>query len=266
MAGLKESSVLPQELIIVHMNEAPAESLPEMPYPIHSFFIQSEHTAIPLAQARNHAACQAQSELLVFLDVDCIPETDLVETYRQAVQQWDGLLMGSLQYLPPGFPIGQWTHNTLRQQGITHPAQPITARLYEPSPHYERFWTLNCAIRRQLYWQLSGMDEQYYGYGAEDTDFAFTARAQQVPFALCRAVAYHQPHPVYRPPLQHFTDIVRNARRFYQKWNLWPMDGWLASFAHQGLIQWTQEGTALTVLREPTSEEIQSVRSTTEAF
>ena len=255
--GLNQSTRLPDELVIIHMNEDGSYALPETGYALRRTSLQSIATAIPLAQARNRAVAEAKGNLLVFLDVDCIPEKKLLEKYERAAKQFTGLLMGDVHYLPAGAIEGNWTYEQLCTRAQAHPRRPVVTQLVQPEARYELFWTLNFALHRTTFEQLGGLDEQYQGYGAEDTDLAFTARRLGIPFALCSARAYHQHHPVYRPPVQHFSDIVVNARRFYAKWQQWPMDGWLRAFAERGLISWDQETTKIEVLRPPTKQETQ---------
>ena len=256
IAGLNQATRLPDELVIVYMNEPEKYSLPDTPYPTYSIHIQSSETKIPLAQARNRAVSHATQDLMVFLDADCIPETDLLAQYQRAAMRFKGLMMGDVLYLPPQVTNGSWTYQQLRKQAVRHPARPIITQLVQREDRYELFWTLNFALHRSTFERLGGLDVRYQGYGAEDTDFAFTACALTIPFALCDARCYHQHHPVYRPPLQHFADIISNARRFYGKWHRWPMDGWLRSFQKLGLIAWSTDGPTLKVLRYPSEAEL----------
>ena len=59
---------------------------------------------LPLAAARNAgaaAALERGAELLVFLDVDCLPDPGLVGHYaRAAVEHPESLLCGPVAYLP----------------------------------------------------------------------------------------------------------------------------------------------------------------------
>ena len=254
--GLNQSTRLPDELVIVYMNEPEEYTLPATSYPIRSVHLSSSSTKIPLAQARNAAVQQAIHDTLVFLDVDCIPENNLLEQYSEASTQFSGLMMGDIYYLPPQVTYDTWTYALLRERAIPHPTRPVIRQLVQQEERYELFWTLNFAIPRQVFDQLGGLDEQYQGYGAEDTDFAFTARQLDIPFALCAARCYHQHHPVYRPPLQHFIDIVANARYFYKKWQRWPMEGWLKQFEAMQLIHWDEAESVLEVLRHPTEAEL----------
>nr|MBA2391010.1 glycosyltransferase family 2 protein [Geodermatophilaceae bacterium] len=40
----------------------------------------------------------------------------------------------------------------------------------------------------------------------------------------------------------HVAAICRNATTFHRTWGAWPMEGWLAAFADDGLIAWTPFG------------------------
>src|SRR5690606_10024244 len=111
-------------------------------------------------------------------------------------------------------------------------------------------WSLNFAIERDTWTMLGGFDQAYEGYGGEDTDIAFEARRRAVPaWFVPGAEAFHQHHVVNDPPIDHLQDIVANARRFHQKWGVWPMTGWLASFAENGLIEWDDHSIRLTTQR-----------------
>ena len=275
--GLSQSDRWPDELVIVYMNERKAYPLPEVPFPVRTHHIWSDATTIPLAAARNQAVALAQHEWLIFLDVDCIPVPDLLTVYQQQLASFPGLLMGDIRYLPAGIPVAGipeamseesalsiqhtlWNIDTLRARGVKHPRRPDITQSCQPTGSYELFWSLNFALSRSCFHRIGGFDTAYQGYGAEDTDFAFTARKRQIPFALVPALAFHQHHPTYQPPLQHFDDIIVNAQRFYHKWNVWPMEGWLHAFAHMGLIAWHSQASHIEVVRSPTRSEIAQAR------
>ena len=141
------------------------------------------------------------------------------------------------------------------KQSISTEAVPTAIK---KTDDYGAFWSLCFAIKREQFEQIGGFDTQYTGYGAEDTDFAFTARQLDINFYLTADLVYHQQHAVYRPPLNHLESIIINANRFYQKWQCWPMDGWLEQFCKMGLIEWTNEqSNSITLLRQPSSKEIE---------
>ena len=99
------------------------------------------------------------------------------------------------------------------------------------------FWSLSFAVHAALWRELGGFCEQYTGYGAEDTDFGQVAASRGIALTwVGGAWAYHQYHPSPDPPVQHLTDIVRNAAIFHRRWGWWPMTGWLREFERRGLI------------------------------
>ena len=198
---------------------------------------------LPLAYGRNQGAAAALSmsaELLVFLDVDCIPDTELIARYHHAAEQpqcADALLCGPVTYLPPPGRRG-YVLDDLRAQVDPHPARPNPSDdEILATTDYALFWSLSFAISSATWTRIGGFCERYRGYGGEDTDFAQSAAAQGVSMQwVGGAHAFHQFHRTSEPPVEHVEDIVRNARIFHRRWGWWPMPGWLAGFEEAGLI------------------------------
>ena len=211
--------------------------------PAHIVCCAGGSAALPVAAARNAGAAAALehgADLLVFLDVDCIPGRHLVGRYREAASQpphRDALLCGPVTYLPPpgpgGYPVGD-----VDLLAAPHPARPAP-RDDEilVSTAYELFWSLSFALTTSTWRRIGGFCTLYRGYGGEDTDFAQTAAALGVTMRwVGGADAFHQFHPVSDPPTEHLEDIVRNAAVFHRRWGWWPMTGWLQAFEERGLI------------------------------
>lgn len=245
------------------MNEAPPPSSPVgfTGKLIHRP-LQTPGRALPLAQARNLGARIAQGEQLVFLDVDCIPARELLADYAAGLKGCQAAIaMGEVYYLPAPLPA-LWRKEDLVEQGASHPARRyLRNELALQTQDYHLFWSLNFAVSKQTFWDIGGFDENFHGYGAEDTDFAFGAQAAGVPLLWVKGAAvFHQYHGSYSPPLQHFSDIIQNARVFYQKWRRWPMEKWLQQFADAGYIRWSVHSSALDCLSVPTHEAVQAAR------
>ena len=248
LKGLESSSILPDELVVVFMNE-PLRKMPTLPFPVHCYnIIESAH--LPLAAARNLAAEKADGDFLIFLDVDCIPSPSLIADY-QVHQKSNALLSGEVRYLRNGA-IEQ--NDFLSAMEILSDPDPIRSDM-DVIP-YSLFWSLNFACQKNIYQKIGGFDEGYKGYGAEDTDFSFSAEKMKVPLQHISAKAYHQYHESFSPPLNHLEDIIGNANRFYQKWKKWPMEGWLKAFSNMDLIDWAER--KITFIRKPTDEEIRA--------
>jgi GT2 family glycosyltransferase len=196
---------------------------------------------LPLARARNAGAehaIESGADLLVFLDVDCIPAPGMVARYVQCAleDQAPRLLCGPVAYLPPPGP-GGYDLDRLGELADPHPARPHPAENETLRDGDARlFWSLSFAVRPETWARIGGFCEQYRGYGGEDTDFGQCAAAVGVRVDWTGgAVAYHQFHPVSDPPVEHVDDVVANAQVFYRRWGWWPMSGWLTEFQRLGL-------------------------------
>ncbi|MCF2502606.1 galactosyltransferase-related protein [Dyadobacter sp. CY107] len=247
--GLEKSDVWPAELVIVHMNE-PASELTSENFPIRALRFDAGEK-LPLAAARNFAAEQAACPFVIFLDVDCIPSPQLVGEYFNACQKAQHLWIGPVRYLRQG---ATSEPDFLQQMHELSTPDPVRAELREVN--YALFWSLNFACSKEVYDRIGGFDTRFTGYGAEDTDFGFMARERGVPLSVADAVAYHQYHASYDPPLNHFEDILMNASTFFEKWQKWPMEGWLKKFVNAGLITWNDD--RIKIVRKPNEAEIRA--------
>ncbi len=253
IAGLEQSTVPVAALWVVWMNEAPSPLHSER-FAIHALRVDGANGALPLARARNAIRGRNEAQPWVFLDVDCIPSPGLLRGYREALRAHpQALHLGEVRYLPPSANDPGWTAQSLQAASVAHPLNVFRSETGQPMPHH-LFWSLNFACAGEVFERIGGFDDGYLGYGGEDTDFAFRARERGVELRSADALAYHQYHPTYRPPLNHFAAIVANARRFHARWNEWPMSDWLGGFAERGLIDWRDD--ELEVLRQPSAAEI----------
>jgi GT2 family glycosyltransferase len=246
--GLERATVKPAELVIVFMNED-EYILPVTSFPLSIYKIVRQGHLL-LAEARNLAAVNATHEHLVFLDVDCIPGPDLLSAYAEAFEREDYLWTGPVHYLDKNATTDKDLFSSLnnwsKPDKIRDLATPIT---------YELFWSLNFGCTKTVFELIGGFDNTFEGYGAEDTDFSFSARKNGVIISWVNAPAYHQYHPSYDPPLNHLANIVSNAKTFRRKWGVWPMMGWLRKFELGGYISWNDD--ALIIEQLPTDKDIE---------
>lgn len=206
--------------------------------------VEPGRSGLRLAAARNAGAdCAAASgaELIVFLDADCVPGPDLVDRYVDAaVRHPDAVLCGPVTYLEPGVDVSD--RDTLLASTNPHRARPFPPAgqsLPAAEDDYNLFWSLSFAMTADAWAASPRFDERYEGYGGEDTDFGFALRNANIPLVwVGGAHAYHQHHPTSSPPWQHLDDILKNGRRFAERWGEWPMTGWLAAFEEAGAVRW----------------------------
>lgn len=255
--GLRRSAVPPAELVVVDMSDIPVAQ-PDAPFPVRIHRLET--STLPLAAARNLAAGYARFPHLLFLDVDCIPMAQCVGRMAAALDGDDALLCADIRYLGPDAARGDWTETALLADGRAHPVRsfPKTGIRRESNPGL--FWSLAFAIRRSRFDALGGFDEAFVGYGAEDTDFGFrAARGGALLLFVGGAIACHQYHDGYEPPVQHLDDVVRNAAVFHDRWGWWPMQGWLDGFVAMGLIDRSEAG--LRILRRPEARDFAAARA-----
>ncbi|MEU2068033.1 glycosyltransferase family 2 protein [Streptomyces anulatus] len=242
-AGLAAGSRPPDQYVVVAMDDprlgavladrGPAATVIDCPV---------KDGRLPLARARNLGAAHAlehRAELLVFLDVDCVPGEQLLERYRQAALELAphrSLLCGTVAYLPPPDPAG-YRLADLHTLAEPHPGRPTPgAGEIHRNTEYALFWSLSFAVTADTWHAIGGFCEEYEGYGGEDTDYGQRARSAGVPLTwIGGAPAFHQHHPVSSPPVAHLHDILRNAEIFHRRWGWWPMTDWLQAFADLGL-------------------------------
>jgi GT2 family glycosyltransferase len=248
LRGLDGGSLLPDLVVVAAMDDPQIAAVvgAHAPggVPVEVVPVDAHRWGLPLATARNRAAehaIAAGAELLVFLDVDCIPGRRLVERYRDvagaATPGVSDVWSGAVHYLAPRV-AGQAYSTADLEQSKPHAARPVApADGLLAADDLRLFWSLSFALLASTWQRIGGFDEGYDGYGGEDTDFAMQlARAEGRLWWVGGAAAYHQHHEVESPPRRHLVDIVRNSNRFAARWGWFPMEGWLTAFADEGLI------------------------------
>ncbi len=236
-SALARSATAPDAHVVVAMDDP---DLDRVVPDAHVAHLERVEGALPLAAARNAGVARARdlgAELLVLLDVDCLPSPHLVGRYAEVAAERGGVLCGPVGYLPPR-PVGGYPETGLEALARPHPARPAPADgevIAAEDP--DLFWSLSFAVLAETWDRIGGFCEDYRGYGGEDTDFGQSlTRVGEAMWWVGGAWAYHQHHGEGGgPPVQHLDDILRNAAIFERRWGRWPMQGWLDAFAERGL-------------------------------
>lgn len=239
--GVEGQSEPPAQFVVVGMGEAPVvEGATTISVPC------DDGAPLPLAQARNAGVAATDADLVLMLDVDCIPAPDVVRSFRVAAERFGrGLYAGDVRYLPDRDWAG-WVVGDLWAEAQPLPIRPVLAHgEVVRSDRYELAWTTSLAIDRVTFVELGGFDERFVGYGAEDTDFTTRARRADAPLYRVGTTVFHQYHESQSPPFHHLEDIVRNARLYHRLHGEWPMRGWLDAFAESEAITFDPEAGEL---------------------
>ena len=183
--------------------------------------VDARPAGLPLARSRNAAAAAAiaaGTDLLVFLDVDCLPVAPARRALRGGGRHGAAgpggrrpTVLAGCRPLPAASPAAGRSGTRQRNSSSRgpHPARP------EPRPDQVSaaddpllFWSLSFAITAQDWLTLGGFDEDYEGYGGEDTDFAMrlTAHGRTAALGGRRIVLPPAPRrrgPAASPPRGH---------------------------------------------------------------
>ncbi|MFD3548789.1 glycosyltransferase family 2 protein [Streptomyces sp. NPDC058655] len=241
-AGFARSALAPDHYVVVSMADPGIEALLAEGAPAADVItLPLADGRLPLAAARNAGASRALAagaDVLVFLDVDCVPGPALLGRYAGTARE-GALLCGTVSYLPPP-PPGGYRLEQLPELAAPHGGRPVPSDdqvLRGGDPRL--FWSLSFALTAATWTRIGGFCEAYTGYGGEDTDFAATAARRGVDlWWVGGAPAYHQHHPTHHPPVQHLDDILRNGALHRERWGTWPMEGWLRDFEAAGLVEY----------------------------
>jgi len=221
------------EIVVVDMADSPIPMVP----PVRRLPLAVPGSALPLAAARNAGAAATSTDHLVFLDVDCIPHPDLVGDHVRALHAAPPAIgCGRVRYLVEGW--DRQVDAGLDARSAPHPARPCPDQSTLDHDHPELLWSLNMSASRATWDRLGGFDTGFRGYGAEDTDLGLRADRLGIPLLwVAGALAYHQWHPPSRLDPSRTGEIVANARRFRDRWQQWPMRGWLDELATIGAVR-----------------------------
>jgi glycosyltransferase involved in cell wall biosynthesis len=155
---------------------------PDLPYELRHVWQADEGFRAPMA--RNRAAAAAQGAYMIFLDGDCLPLVDFIAMHRSlAYEGW--FVSGNRVLLSQDFServlreqtelwrwgAGQWM--AARLSGRVNRLTPLLRRVNWSRPRAD--WigakTCNLAAWHSDFLSINGFDEDFIGWGYEDSDF-----------------------------------------------------------------------------------------------
>jgi GT2 family glycosyltransferase len=154
-----------------------AELVAQLPFPID--WIWQEDAGFRKMRAQNRAALGTRSELLLFVDGDCLPYRDWVASYRQHARPGE-FLVGGYIFLSEEETL-RLTPDAVRAGAHERPLDPPTWWRLQ-STHWRnqldagrrtnrpRIRGGNFAVARDLFERVDGFDEAFEGFGKEDSE------------------------------------------------------------------------------------------------
>ena len=197
-----------------------------------------EHDLYRRAAILNKASLIASGDLLVFLDSDCLAASSLLSMF-DAHGARDSFYLGGVIKLNEPFTLQALDHgesidavellDTASQTGNQAPKQKrrvwlryLKSRFYSATKYRRpKIWGANFAVNRDVFEHVNGFDENYVGWGQEDSDLR-----DRLVKAGYRGISLHTRAIVYH--LWHATDMEArrrpsgqlNNRAYYKRPNL----------------------------------------------
>ena len=162
--SLNQQSRPPDEVVVVLQGNSPA--LPDEPRRFSLVVLRQEQ---PNAQmARNTAASRSTGELLVFLDDDIEAEAHLITVYEEAFKD---LSMGAAcgVILEPGQQTTLGIPSECSEEPMGWMKFPLNYGADAPA---RNFSSCNTAVRRELYFEAGGFDENFIATLFDDSDWS----------------------------------------------------------------------------------------------
>lgn len=146
-----------------------------------------EDMGFRLAASRNNACKRSSGDYLVFLDGDCIPQKDFVEKHRKLAEKGyfvTGtriLLSASLSQNLENQTWSLKSDNYLELLGkfLRKDLNKISSLFYNPffprkldKRNWKKLRGCNFAVWREDLFKVNGFDEEFIGWGFEDSEFA----------------------------------------------------------------------------------------------
>lgn len=155
------------------------------PWPFPVKHVWHEDQGFRAARIRNLAVSYASGEYLIFIDGDCVPRSDFIGRHQELAEVgW--FVSGSRILLNPTLTEeaisgkktilrwSVWNWLIARLKGDINRVLPLLNIALSPSKNRSQEWqgakTCNLAMWREDFNRINGFDEEFTGWGYEDSD------------------------------------------------------------------------------------------------
>lgn len=142
------------------------------------------------ARARNAGAAVSVGQLLIFLDDDMLPGPGFISAHLEAAGKFPGaVVVGACPVAGARRPFSRMVTRWYAGQFDTMTAAAAAGHTLTAF----QVFTGNLTVPRAIFEGIGGFDEQFEGYGGEDTDFGIRLVVARVPLRYApSAVAAHR--------------------------------------------------------------------------
>jgi predicted glycosyltransferase involved in capsule biosynthesis len=155
--------------------------------------------------ARNAGVSKSESEVSIIIDADNYIPIDQIKLAVKYARRRRGLVKPSKHF---GYLTEEATQEFYKHDEIVN-----LSDMYM-SPPVANFAGGAYVIRKELYQDLGGFDEEFIGYGAEDDAFHLTCLSGLGRITYVPGMNYHLYHPAYR------VTSIENYQRLVDKYNI----------------------------------------------
>ena len=165
--------------------------------------VRRERDGYGAGQARNLAAAQADGQVLIFVDADCLPHTELIADHVSWHRRASNLVViGARQHFdstsiePQDIVDGRWEIPTERGAPPADWREVFyrrTARLRAGDEAFRSLVSSNFSVRAEHFRLAGGFEEAFSRWGGEDTELGWRLWVEGLYFvADDRATVFHQ--------------------------------------------------------------------------
>ncbi|WP_347303582.1 glycosyltransferase family A protein [Croceibacterium sp. TMG7-5b_MA50] len=229
LQSLRAGNRPPREVIVAVPCDARLR-LPQASFPIRKLRMPDDTSPTAI---RNALAQEAQGDVLVFLDPQCMVTPTTLDDYATAFARGlRGIVAGELGFLPPD---ADGAAVDGMQQHPDRPAVPMGP--IDLSGEAAGVWGMNWAVKEAELASLGGFDEGYATLSVGEADLARRAAERGMgPRWIAGAGALHQYRSRAVPPLAQIDALLADAAQFHARWGEPAPERWLRAFALMGLI------------------------------